>query len=102
MCEDFFNDCQPHAAYSAYTHCLQTRWGFLCRSMPGVPALFQPLEDAIRTVFIPALLRREVNDRERDLLSLPARMGGLGILKPIDDCLISQQLYLRECTACQI
>jgi hypothetical protein len=80
---------EPHAAYSAYTHCLQTQWGFLCRSMPGVPALFQPLEDAIRTLFIPALLRREVNDRERDLLSLPARMGGLGILKPIDDCLIS-------------
>jgi len=80
---------EPHAAYSAYTHCLQTQWGFLCRSMPGVPALFQPLEDAIRTTFIPALLRREVNDRERDLLSLPARMGGMGILKPIDDCLVS-------------
>ena len=44
---------EPHAAYSAYTHCLQTQWGFLCRSMPGVPALFQPLENAIRTVFIP-------------------------------------------------
>jgi len=33
----------------------------------------------IRMVFIPALLRREVNDLERDLISLPARMGGLGL-----------------------
>ena len=57
--------------------------------MPGSPQLFQPLEDTIRKVFIPALIRREVNDLERDLLSLPARMGGLGITKPTDECLIS-------------
>ena len=37
----------------------------------------------------PSLLRREVNDLERDLLSLPARMGGMGIMKPTDDCLIA-------------
>jgi hypothetical protein len=80
---------EPHAAYSAYTHCLQSQWTFLCRSMPGSAALFQPLEDVIRTVFIPALLRRDVNDLERDLLSLPARMGGMGISKPTEDCLIS-------------
>jgi len=80
---------EPHAAYAAYTHCLQSQWTFLCRSMPGTPALFQPLEDTIRMVFIPALLRREVNDLERDLISLPARMGGLGISKPTEECLIS-------------
>jgi hypothetical protein len=57
--------------------------------MPASPELFQPLEDAIRQVFIPSLLRREVNDLERDLLSLPARMGGMGITKPIDECLVS-------------
>jgi hypothetical protein len=80
---------EPHAAYSAYTHCLQSQWTFLCRAMHGSPLLFQPLEDTIRTVFIPALLRREVNDLERDLLSLPARMGGMGITKPPDECHIS-------------
>ena len=73
---------EPHAAYSAYTHCLQSQWTFLCRSMPGNPALFEPLEDTIRTVFLPVLLRREVNDLERDLISLPARMGGMGVVKP--------------------
>ena len=80
---------EPHAAYSAFTHCLQSQWTFLCRSMPGTPILFQPLEDTIRTIFIPSLLRREVNDLERDLISLPARMGGLGICKPPDECLVS-------------
>jgi len=80
---------EPHAAYSAFTHCLQSQWTFLLRSMPATPLLFQPLEDAIRSIFIPALLRRDVNDLERDLLSLPARMGGMGICKPTEECLIA-------------
>ena len=32
--------------------------------------------------FLPSLLRREINSLERAVLSLPARFGGLGILKP--------------------
>jgi hypothetical protein len=67
---------QPHAAFAAFTHCLQGQWTFLCRSMPNVAKLL------IRHKFIPAMLRREVNDAERDILALPARLGGLGLLKP--------------------
>ena len=26
---------EPHAAYSAYTQCLQGQWTFVCRSMPA-------------------------------------------------------------------
>jgi hypothetical protein len=88
---------EPHAAFSAYTHCLQSQWSFLCRSMPGNPLLFEPLEVAIRTVFIPALLRREVNDLERDLISLPARMGGMGIVKPTEQCLITHTNSVYVC-----
>ena len=40
-------------------------------------------------MFLPTLLRREVSDLERDLLGLPARMGGMGITKPTDECLIA-------------
>ena len=36
--------------------------------------------------FLPALLRREVSDFERELLSLPARMGGMGIYIPTEEC----------------
>jgi len=65
--------------------------------MPGSPQLFQPLEDTIRTVFIPALLRRDVNDLERDLLSLPARMGGMGICKPTEECIVSHTNSVYVC-----
>ena len=57
--------------------------------MPGTSDLFQPLEQTIRADFIRALLKRKVNDMERDMLSLPARMGGMGIYKPAEECHIS-------------
>jgi len=77
---------QPHAAFASFTHCLQSQWTFLARSMPRTSPLFQPLEDAIRKVLIPALLRRDVTDLERDILGLPARFGGLGLYKPTEEC----------------
>ena len=95
-------DSWIHAVFAAYTHCLQSQWTFLCRSMPGTPALFEPLEDAIRQVLIPALLRREVSDLERDLISLPARMGGLGICKPTEQCIISHTNSLCQRASSQI
>jgi hypothetical protein len=80
---------QPHAAFAAFTHCLQGQWTFLSRTMPDCAELFEPLEQAIRGDFIRTLLKRDVNDLERDMLSLPARMGGMGIFKPTEECLIS-------------
>ena len=41
------------------------------------------MEDAIRYKLLPALTEgREVSDMERDLISLPPRLGGLGIINP--------------------
>jgi len=54
--------------------------------MPDISSLFEPLEKAIRLSFLPALLRRSVNDLERELLSLPARFGGLGVTNPTESC----------------
>ena len=56
---------QPHAAF---THCLQSQWIFLSRAMSDTSDLFQPLEETIRTVFIKALLRKDVNHLERSRL----------------------------------
>ena len=51
----------------------------MCTAGPSL----QPLEDAIRQKFKPALTgRAQPGDAERDLLALPARLGGLGIAKP--------------------
>ena len=51
------------------------------RTMPEVGPLLQPFEDKIRHIFIPALTGRpSCSDLERllQILSLPARLGGLG------------------------
>jgi len=77
---------EPQAAFAVFTHCLQGRWTFLSRCVPGLSALLRPLEDAIRLVFLPALLRRHLSDKEREIFSLPARFGGMGITNPAENC----------------
>ena len=74
---------QPHAAFAAFTHGLTSRWTYLARTTPNIEELIKPLEETIRKVFLPNLTGRNAfNDTERDLLALPARLGGLGIFDP--------------------
>ena len=74
---------QPHAAYAAFTHGLMSKWTYLSRTMWGIGQLLQPLENVIRTKLLPALSGRPPpNEVERELLSLPARLGGIAISNP--------------------
>lgn len=74
---------QPHAAHAAFTHGLSSRWSYLLRTIPDIQDLLLPLEDAIHHHFIPALTGRPpCSSLERDLLSLPVRLGGLGLRNP--------------------
>ena len=74
---------QPHAAYSALTHSLSSKWTYLCHTVPNISHLLKPLDDALQTKLIPALTGRPPpNDVEYALFALPARMGGLGITIP--------------------
>ena len=74
---------EPHAAYAAFTSCIRHRYTYYLRTIPQISELLQPLEDAIRNVLIPALTDgRSVTDDERILLSLPARLGGMGLISP--------------------
>src|SRR6185437_15527157 len=77
---------------------MQSQWTFLARSMPDLAELFTRLEEVIRMEFLPALLRRDVNHIERDVLSLPARLGGLGITKPNVDCVNSHENSVKLST----
>ena len=52
------------------------------RTVPGIEVLFEPIEEAIRYCLIPALTRRDFSEAERQLLSLPTRLGGLGLANP--------------------
>ena len=74
---------QPQLAYSAVTRSLQHEWSFLLRVVPGCGALFQELELVLGSAFLPALFGVEISAVERDLFSLPLRMGDLAVVNPV-------------------
>ena len=74
---------EPQLAYAAHTKALSMRWSFIQRTIPNISQYFVPLEECIREKLIPAILGRNVTDLERRMISLPVRMGGLGIQNPI-------------------
>ena len=75
---------QPHAAYAAFTHGLSSHWTYLLRTIPDIQDLLIPPENEIHQTFIPALTGRSPCSKvERDLLSLPVRLGGLGLTNPV-------------------
>jgi len=73
----------PHSAYSAFVHGVIPKWNYVMYTIESVGPLLQPLEDAIHQHFIPALTGQEPCSKlERELLSLPYRLGGLNIPNP--------------------
>ena len=73
---------EPQAALSAYTKAMCHRWTFVQRTISSIGHLFTPLENAVRTKLIPAIVGRDISDLERQIFSLPVRYGGLGIADP--------------------
>ena len=80
-----FAQTQIHAAYSAFTHGLSSKWNYLLRVTDwGKNQLDGILEKAIQTCFIPALTGQPPPGEDtREMLALPARLGGLGLLNPL-------------------
>ena len=88
-------ESQPQAAYTLFTHCLSNSWNYIMRILPDIDVLLQPLEDSIRQHFLPALIgRSSFSDAERELLALPTRHGGLGIVNPTK---IARNQYNASC-----
>ena len=75
---------EPQLAYSSYTKALCMRWCFVQRTIPNIKGYFEPLEEAIREKFIPAVIGRRVNNIERKIFALPVRLGGMGIQNPVE------------------
>ena len=74
---------QPHAAYAAFVHGVVSKWNYLVRCLPNLCDFLLPLEEIIRIKFLPNLTGQcSFSDMERDLLSLPPRLGGLGVINP--------------------
>ena len=90
-----FATTQPQAPYAALTHGLISKWTYLARTVPNTEDLFRPLEDAIRNVLLPAITGQNAfNDNDRDLMALPVRLGGLGIIDP--SCQAASQCRTSE------
>ena len=87
---------QPHAAYAALSHGLFSKWTYLLRTLLDISDLFELLEESIRHNLLPALTGRTgLNNLERNLLELPARLGGLGIMNPTKNAEVHHNSSLR-------
>ena len=70
----------PQSAYCAYTAGYRHKFNYFMRTLPGISTHLQAVENVIRNRFLPSLFEnRQVSDDERALISLPAKLGGLGI-----------------------
>ena len=79
-------ESQPHAAFTAFTKGLSSRWMYHLRSTACPAEVFSVLDSVINESVLPALTGRDFRSDElvRSLIALPARMGGLAI-PVIDD-----------------
>ncbi|KAL9970442.1 hypothetical protein ACROYT_G022818 [Oculina patagonica] len=75
----------PQACYAAFTFGLRHRWTYFLRTLPDIEDLLEPLEHAIAEVLIPSITDHHCTKEERDLVALPVRLGGLGLINPSQD-----------------
>ncbi|XP_015771253.1 PREDICTED: uncharacterized protein LOC107349577 isoform X2 [Acropora digitifera] len=61
---------------------LRHRWTYLLRTLPDIAPFLEPLERAIADLLVPAITKHVTTQEERDLLELPVRLGGLGLVNP--------------------
>jgi hypothetical protein len=74
-------------AYAGSTFCLQNEWQYLQRVVADTGPFFDPLEKAIQSKFIPALLglrADEITGKYRELLMHSVTKGGLALRNPVD------------------
>ena len=73
---------RPQTSYAAYTLGLKHRWTYSLRTLPDIPDLLEPLEEAISQVLIPEIVERKCSKLDRDVIPQPLRLGGLGLSNP--------------------
>jgi hypothetical protein len=79
----------PHAAYTGISKCLQHKWNFTQRVIPGVDNLFLPLEEEIANNFLPALFGDPLSSLDKNLrllTALPVKHAGLALPNPVSTC----------------
>ena len=70
----------PQEAYSAYVSSYQHKLTYFLRTIPSIDDELKRVDEAVRHRLIPSLTGgRIINDQERVMLSLPPRLGGMGL-----------------------
>ena len=70
----------PHIAYCAYVFAIQHRYNYVLRTIPNITEHLLKLDEAIDKHLVKQLFKNhEVTQLERTWISLPPRLGGLGI-----------------------
>lgn len=71
---------EPHIAYCAYVSGIQHRYTYVLRTIPNIQEQLKKLDDAIDNHLLKHLFKDHlITPLERTWISLPARLGGLGI-----------------------
>ncbi|KAL7553392.1 hypothetical protein ACHAWF_016669, partial [Thalassiosira exigua] len=78
--------CYPHTAHDGLVVSLQAEWQYLCHMATGVEKHFGPVEDSLRTCFVPVILdlNSPTDNEWRWLLGNSAKQGGLAIRNPLE------------------
>ena len=74
----------PHSAYTGLVSCLSAEWQYICRTVPDIGPSLAPVENPLRTKFLPAILGSDgpIDDKLRTLLGNGVKTGGLAIRDP--------------------
>ena len=83
---------QPQACYATFTFGLKHPWTYFMRTLSDIEDLLAPLERAIADALILSITGHNCTEAERELLALPVRMGGMGLINP-------SQTAALECAA---
>ena len=90
-----FAQSHPQAGYVAYTFGLRRRWTYFLRTLSNIEDLLKPLERAISDVLIPSMADHKCTELERDILSLPVRLGDLGFTNPTQSANAEFQAFVN-------
>ena len=82
-------ESQPQAVHAAFARSLQFEWCHLQRIVQNCGSAFKPLQDIINNRLLPAIFGGSISNIEKSIISLPARMGGMGIRDPVETARLS-------------
>ncbi|KAI0979224.1 hypothetical protein GJ496_005583 [Pomphorhynchus laevis] len=95
------SDMKPQIAYLGLTKSLQLKWNYFLRATEIDPSLLQDLKSGIFSSFVKQLTKQSLDHNWHNLLSLPVRLGCLGIDDPSCSCSLKYTMDQRLCQTFQ-